>query len=179
MSETSQKWIEAGYELFAEAGPKEFKVEILAGKLGLNKSGFYHYFFDREIFFVELMEYHNENGVRFAHDVSLLKDFMPGYLLTLIKYHSGLKVQLHLRRNFNVPLFKEYFYKVKRRNELVQIPLWAKYVNITDMQLASVLFEIGIDLMATRLESDKITFDFLEGIFGGIKHTVEKLRLIK
>jgi hypothetical protein len=55
------------------------------------------------------------------------------------------------------------------------LALYAKYVYISNIQLAEELFEISIDLMVTRLESDKITFDFLEGIFGGKKQTVLKL----
>lgn len=178
-SEIAQKWIEEGYKLFAADGPKDFKVEKLAQHMGMNKSGFYHYFVDREVFFGELMKYHDQNGVKFAYEVSLLKEFMPGYLLTLIKYHTGLQVQIQLRKDFNVPMFKEYYFQLKKRNNIYQLPLWAKYINVTDMQLAAELFEISIDLMVTRLESDKINFDFLEGIFGGIKLTVEKLRLKK
>jgi AcrR family transcriptional regulator len=174
-SEIAQKWIEAGYDLFASNGPNDFKVEKLAVQLGLNKSGFYHYFVDRETFFDELMKYHVQNGVKFAKEVSMLKDFMPGYFLTLIKYQTGLQVQIQLRKNINVPMFKEYYLQVKKRNNIYQLPLWAKYINVSDMQLASELFEIAMDLLAVRLESDKITFDFLEGIIGGIKKTVEKL----
>jgi hypothetical protein len=44
------------------------------------------------------------------------------------------------------------------------------------MQLAGEMFEICVDLMVIRLEGNKITYDFLEGLFGGIKIKVEKLR---
>ena len=42
-SNTSQKWIEAGYERFAHEGPHGIQVERLARIIGVNKSGFYHY----------------------------------------------------------------------------------------------------------------------------------------
>ena len=179
VSEITQKWIEAGYELFAFSGPKEFKVEKLASLVGMNKSGFYHYFLDREFFFEELMKYHEQNGKKFAHELSLLKEFMPAYIQLLMKYNTEVQVQMQLRKNFKVPFCKEYYYKVKNRNNVYQIPLFAKYLNLTDLQLATEMFEIVSDLMVTRLITDKITPDFLTGIFEGMKLTVEKLRLKK
>lgn len=176
---TSQKWIVAGYEMFAFEGPNGFNIENLSRQLGLNKSGFYHYFLERDIFFEELMKHHDRIGVEFAAELSHLKDFMPEYPMLMVKYQTGLHVQMQLRKNITVPLFKEYYNKVKKRNYKYQLPLWAKYVQISDMNLAAELFEIAVDLMVIRLENDKITYDYLEGIFNGIKQTIEKLRLNK
>lgn len=176
VSEITQKWIEAGYELFAYAGPKDFKVEKLANLLGLNKSGFYHYFVDRDTFFAELMKYHVQNGIKFAHEVSLLNDFIPGYINLLMKFKTGVLVQKQLRNNANVPMFKECYHTIKKGNNIHQIPLWARYLNLTEHQLASELFDMGMEVLMTRMESEKITTDFLSGVFEGIKHTVEKLR---
>jgi len=39
---SKEKWIEAGYELFAREGLKEVRIERLARDLDLNKSSFYH-----------------------------------------------------------------------------------------------------------------------------------------
>ena len=58
MKETINRWIEAGYEIFAHEGPEGVQIEKLARKVGLNKSGFYHYFSDRDVFFTRLLEYH-------------------------------------------------------------------------------------------------------------------------
>lgn len=176
MSEASQKWIEKGYANFAVDGPENFNIENLARQLQLNKSGFYHYFLDRETFFEELMKYHDKCGVEFARELSGLKNFLPDYLQLLVKYQTALQFQIQLRKNVKYPLFKEYFFKVKKRNNQYQLPLWAEYVQISDMNLATELYEIAVDLMAIRLENDIITFDYLEGIFKGIKQTIQKLR---
>ena len=176
MSEASGKWIEKGYEIFAIAGPDNFNIENLARQLQLNKSGFYHYFLDRETYFEGLMKYHDKCGAEFAKELSDLKNFLPDYPQLLVKYQTALQFQIQLRKNLNYPLFRECYFKVKKRNYQYQLPLWAEYVQISDMNLATELFEIAVDLMAIRLENDKITFDYLEGILKGIKQTIQKLR---
>jgi len=181
MAETdiSQKWIQEGYKLFAITGPNDFKVEKLATQIGMNKSGFYHYFVDRDTFYSELMKYHDQMGIKFAQELSKLKNFMPDYPKLLVSFQTGLHVQMQLRKNNTIPLFREYFFKVKKRNYQYQIPLWAKFIQISDMNLAAELFEIAVDLMVIRLESDKITYDYLVGLFNGIKQTFDKLKLKK
>lgn len=176
MTESSQKWIETGYQMFAETGPGGFNVEKLAILVGLNKSGFYHYFIDRDIFFQELMDYHCQMGEKFAIELSQLNEFLPGYINLLVKYSTPVQIQIQLRRNFNIQLFKVSYYKVKNRNNVFQIPLWAKYLDIKDLQLANELFEIISDLIATRHESNKVNIDFLKGIFEGMKITIDKIR---
>ena len=152
-------------------------VERLAKKIGNNKSGFYHYFIDRECFFEELMVFHSQQGEKFANELSLIKEFMPGYPQLLCKYKTGTIVQMQLRINFDNPLFKKYYTIVKERNNKYQIPLWAKYLNTNDLQLAQELFLIVSDLMVARVESKNINIDFLVGMLSGIKMTVERIRL--
>jgi AcrR family transcriptional regulator len=175
-SEIAQKWIEAGYELFAVTGPKDFKVEKLASQLGMNKSGFYHYFVDREMFFADLMKYHCRMGEQFAGEVANLKNFDPGYFNLLLKYKTGLFVQMHLRKNMNNPVFRDGYEKVKKLNDLKQIPLWAKYLGIPgNYELASELMEIARDMVYTRLSIEMVNLELLTVMLGSIKKIVEKL----
>jgi hypothetical protein len=41
---TIQGWLDVGYKIFAHEGPEGIQVERLARILGVNKSGFYHFF---------------------------------------------------------------------------------------------------------------------------------------
>jgi len=50
MTESLEIWIKAGYETFALTGLSSLKIEPLAKKVGKNKSSFYHYFADIELF---------------------------------------------------------------------------------------------------------------------------------
>lgn len=51
-------WVEAGYQLFAEHGPKGLKVEVIARHVKKSKSSFYHHFSDLEVFTEELLFFH-------------------------------------------------------------------------------------------------------------------------
>jgi hypothetical protein len=93
-----------------------------------------------------------------------------------MKYKTGLFVQMHLRKNINNPVFRDGYEKVKKLNDLNQIPLWAKYLGIPgNHELASDLMEIARDMVYTRLSIEMVNLDLLAVMFGGIKRIVEKL----
>ncbi len=54
-------WLNLGYELFSEEGHEGLQVERLSRILGKNKSGFYHFFGNRETFLESLMKMHLAN----------------------------------------------------------------------------------------------------------------------
>jgi AcrR family transcriptional regulator len=43
-SKIKMPWLEVGYTIFSNEGPKALKIEALARKVGKNKSSFYHCF---------------------------------------------------------------------------------------------------------------------------------------
>ena len=58
MNESKEIWIKIGYESFAQLGQNGLKIEPLAKKVGKNKSSFYHYFADLELYLDELLKHH-------------------------------------------------------------------------------------------------------------------------
>jgi AcrR family transcriptional regulator len=58
MNDIREKWIHEGYSMLAKEGPNCIQIERLARNIGTNKSSFYHYFVDRDIFFDELIQHH-------------------------------------------------------------------------------------------------------------------------
>jgi AcrR family transcriptional regulator len=62
MTDSKEIWIKTGYEIFALSGQSGLKVEPLAKKVGKNKSSFYHYFADLDLFIDELLNFHIEQS---------------------------------------------------------------------------------------------------------------------
>lgn len=111
---SSLKWVETGYVLFAESGPEGIQVEKMARILKANKSGFYHYFGDKEIYFSDLAEYHDQMGKNFAKEVEKLNSFEPGYIDLLLKYKIQLFAQMQMKKHKEIVAFREAFIKVKK-----------------------------------------------------------------
>ena len=174
---SSKKWIEAGYELFAKDGPEGINVERLAKILDLNKSGFYHYFGDREIFLYELRDYHHQEMNNFYNEISFLRCFVPDYLNLLIKYQTSFFVQMQLRRHENLPIFKDAFDVVKEKTEKKCLRLWATYINLPVNDPAALkLWKILGDVFFMRLTPEKMNLEFMRGMTEDVREIVFKIQ---
>jgi AcrR family transcriptional regulator len=159
MPYSSQKWIEAGYELFSVEGPDGVQVEKLARVLGLNKSGFYHHFGDREGFFSQLIQYHYRINQQFRDEVSFANNFSPDFITLVIKYRSAVLVQKQLRKFMDIPMFKDAFEKTKKLNATFIVPLWADYLKIPDnYPLSEELYTVFQDVFFMRITHENLTF---------------------
>jgi AcrR family transcriptional regulator len=175
-ADSVQKWIKAGYEILAREGPESIQIERLARELGLNKSGFYHYFGDQDIFFSSLMEHHFVLNGKFYEETMLLKQFNPDYFHLLIRYKTTLGVQAQLRKQMSNPIYNEEFIRIKKRNDKAVLPLWASYLNIPDNPvLAQELWEIMRDVFYMRLNIDNLTFDFIQTLVYKFGKVVDSL----
>lgn len=85
-SETKKKWIEIGYDLFANEGPEGVQVERMSRILKLNKSGFYHHFGNMELFSSELVTYHHHMIELYLADAAACKNIDPEYLEVMVKH---------------------------------------------------------------------------------------------
>lgn len=130
MGESVQKWIEAGYELFASEGPESLNVERLAKKLGLNKSGYYHYFGDRDVFISKVLDYHCLVAENFRKEITTLSKFDPDYYDLLLKYRAALFVQMQLRRHPDEKYYEEIFWKIARANDKALVSLLSAHLGI-------------------------------------------------
>ena len=174
---SSLKWVETGYVLLAESGPEGIQVEKMARILNANKSGFYHYFGDKEIYFSYIAEYHDQMGRNFAKEVEALKTFEPGYIELLLKYKIQLFAQMQMKKHKEIVVFREAYNKVKKRNEKVQNPLWTNFLGIPEYpELALELFDIARDMLFTRSYMNELTHESLLELFQILKNTVTKIR---
>jgi AcrR family transcriptional regulator len=177
MPEMREKWIEHGYKQFALFGIDCLNVEKLAREIGYNKSGFYHYFVDREMFLYELTDHHVKVNEQFREEISKLEKFDPGYLVLVIKYKTAVMVQMQLRKHSDVLLFQETFNDVWKKNEKVLLPLWASYLKITDnLPLASELWVIFRDIFFMRVTNENFNLHFIKYLLNEFSGNLETLR---
>ena len=48
-----EKWLEEGYEEFAQDGPENLSINQIAKKIGASRSSFYHHFAEIDLFIDE------------------------------------------------------------------------------------------------------------------------------
>lgn len=177
MMKARNRWIEVGYELFAREGPEGIKVQKLAKILNLNKSGFYHYFGDHEGYISILLEYHDKMGAQIYQEISLIHQFDPDYFKLMLNYKTSLLVQMQLRKHSDISLFKEAFLKFSRRNDKVQLQLWASYLNLSDNQeVANAMFIIARDALYTRLTKEDMSLELLRSLVQDVVVVVAKMK---
>jgi len=176
-TESVQKWIEKGYEILAIEGPEGIQVERLARELNLNKSGFYHYFGDHDIFFSRLMEHHFFLNGKFCSETMSLGQFYPDYIYLLLRYKTTLGVQAQLRKRIKNKVYDEEFTKIKIRNDKAVIPLWASYLKIPENPvLAQELWDLMRDMFYMRFNYDTVNFESIQILVSKFRNMVEALK---
>jgi AcrR family transcriptional regulator len=161
-SVTREKWITTGYELFAEEGPKDIRVERLARMLDLNKSSFYHFFGNLDFYFEQIMVYNDAQANLFIEDIETCKSYDPDFLHTMVKHKLTVLLTMQLVMNRHVPLFFENYQVVTKKIDQSILPLWANFIDIPSKpDVALKYFEQVRDMFFSRVTFDSFTYEFL------------------
>jgi AcrR family transcriptional regulator len=162
MINTEHKWIEAGYEQFAMDGLEGIQVERLAKIIGLNKSGYYHYFGDRETFLEKLMDRHLQYGQSFANELKQVKHFDPEYISILIKYSTQLMFTNQLIKYRHEKLFEDTQRLVLEMVDPVLVRLYADFIGFTDyLEFSTKYFNQVRYMFHGQITPDRMNYPFL------------------
>jgi AcrR family transcriptional regulator len=177
ISNSYKTWIEAGYNQFAIAGLEGIQVEGLARITNLNKSGFYHYFGDRETFLEQLMKHHYSLAITLSNELRKMQLIDPDLFNLLIKYRTPVIAHMQLVRNRHHTLLHEHYQKVNNLIDLVVAPFWAKYLGMHDnLPLAQRYFEQARDAFYTRISFENMNEVFLREFFLEAKMLVTEIQ---
>ncbi len=158
----SEKWIEAGYNLFVKEGSDGLHVEKLARILGLNKSGFYHYFGNHDIYFDHLMQYHLHQIDSMTESMQSIDQFVPGFVQLLAEFSIPVLVQKQLQRAGHLPVFAESYKEVNKKLELNILPLWADFIELAENPtLALRYLEFVKDIFFARLTPHTLNIEYI------------------
>ena len=175
---SQQIWVEAGYDQFAAEGLEGIQVERLARITGLNKSGYYHYFGDRESFLEKLMERHLQIAFMYTNQLKQIQHFDPEYIELLIKYSKQMMFANQLIRNRHVPLLANTQQKVNDLVDPVLSKLFADFIGFNDYQEFSFKYFNQVRYMFhAQITPEKMTYSFLRDFMyearGIIQHAVD------
>ncbi len=156
-------WIEAGYEQFAAEGLEGIQVERLARITGLNKSGYYHYFGDRNSFLEHLMKNHISCAEQLTIDMSMMKQFDPDFIHVLLKYPRTILVHMQLVRNRQDKFLNEVYVLVNGFVDKAILPHWAEFIGTPHHhEFAFKYFEQARDMFYSRITDKTMNQEFLQ-----------------
>jgi AcrR family transcriptional regulator len=179
-SSTLNKWLETGYDLFAQEGPEGLQIERLARILGLNKSGFYHYFGDMEKFSRQLIQHHYILFNKFLADTKACTNIEPEYTLVLLKHKITVMAQMHLVRNKSNRMFYGAHQELDDKVSQAVHNIWAKHINISNNpELVSQYFGIIRDMFYSRITSGNFNYEYLSAMAQEAKDVVSKIHTEK
>jgi AcrR family transcriptional regulator len=179
MNDNREKWVKEGYSLFAKEGTAGLQVERLARIIGVNKSGFYHHFGDREGYLEELTKYHEKLKKKFSSEITHLKQFDPDYFEMLIKFKDSFFVDMHLGRYKVNSKLNGTLNSVGPINEMKIIPLWKEYINVTDNpELAFEIWNMVRDAVFLRLTYNDMNVDSITRAIKDIRGIFERLNKV-
>jgi AcrR family transcriptional regulator len=158
----STVFTEQGYYLFAREGIEGIHIEKIARMLRLNKSGFYHYFGDLEVYIAELLALHIIKANHFLGDVARIKSIDPEYLNLIIKHQVAIMFHMQLLRVKD----NESFYRAARlideKEDVLLGDLWSEYLGIPDdTEVAIRYFNIVRDMFYARMSFQNMNYSFL------------------
>jgi len=167
---TKEIWIKEGYKVFAIHGEKGLKIESLAKVVGINKSSFYHYFVDLEIFIDQLLEYHLFQSKIIADKENKAEYIDPELIEILIEHKIDLLFNRQLRINQNN---QNYLKTLQISNKIIGnvfINIWVKDHKLTlkNNQMEG-LFELAIENFFLQINDDNLNYNWLKVYFNNLK----------
>jgi len=172
---SSHIWIETGYELFAAEGLEGIQVERLARVTQLNKSGYYHYFGDRDCYLEHLMKHHLIQAQAIADDFHLIKNFDPDFIEILLKHSLQVIAHMQLVRNRHEQLLNEVFKQVNGFVDQALLPSWAEFIgHQNNHEFALKYFQQVRDMFYSRITFKNMNPDFLKILICEAKSLIQE-----
>ena len=173
MAEGKQIWIAAGYQNFALKGSSSLKIESLAKQVGKNKSSFYHYFTNTDIFIEALLLHHIEQAKIIAIKEQAAQRIHPDLIEILVEHKTDILFNKQLRISRDQKHFKNILDKTDAMLGNAFVLLWVKdlELKLTQHQLES-LFELALENFYLQVTPENLTVQWLTDYFAYLKKIV-------
>lgn len=169
-------WIEAGYRTFAHEGPQGLRVEKLAKTIQKNKSSFYHFFADMEVFTSRLLVFHLEQAITMsdkeahAQNETELTDIILEHKLDLL-----FNRQLRIHRDN--PAFQACFVKTNEISIPGFIPIWKKVIDLNESTyLAELVLMLSMENFFLQITDETLNRAWIADYLTKIREMVRRFK---
>jgi AcrR family transcriptional regulator len=168
-------WIEVGYSQFAEEGLDGLQVERLSRIIGLNKSGFYHYFGDKDIYIQEILSYHFQEAKKMVPDFNQIQEFDPQFMEVLIKHTPKLMFHNQLVRNRQEKLLETCYHQVNNMIDPTVSRLLGDFVGLKgETDLSEKYYKQVRDTFYSQITLKKMNYAFLRSFMYEAKDMIQR-----
>ncbi len=158
---TRQQWLQTGYELFGIDGLDGLQVERLARVLNLNKSGFYHYFKNRDLFLDDLFRHHEHEARALALAFSAAPQFDPDFYTIILDNRHFILFHQQLVRYRHVAVCDACYQRVSAAIDQGIARIFSAYMGIHDPELSAKFFNQVRDMFFARINAKNLHEEFL------------------
>lgn len=157
------KWIRAGYFLFAEKGPESFTIKRLAELADLPRTNFYYHFKDNDELIDEIIKLHFGVAEEYLMVIKdELKNFLPDLHIISVRYPIGLKFVKQLFLNRDTKKYNDLYIELNKMTFPVIVPKMLSYYKLdVDYKIAEELWITVLDTWYSRLDVDNINLEVL------------------
>ncbi len=172
----SEKWVDAGYQIFAQEGLEGIQIERMARILSLNKSSFYHYFGTQEIFLERMVAHHHSMADLLIADFNNAACIDPDILQAVINHKVTIMAQVQLTRHKSNPSFFAAARALDERIDRTVLRTWKEYIGVlTNDDLAYRYCGLVRDMFYTKISFENFTFPFLRELATSAREIAEQL----
>ena len=168
-----QIWIEQGYQTFAYEGPQGLRIERLAKSIGKNKSSFYHFFADLQVFTQKLLDFHLQQAKEMARKESEAQNERE-LTLIIIEHKLDLLFNRQLRVHRENPNFKTYFLKTNEVSLPGLLPVWKKIIGLNENNhLSKLVLMLSIENFFLQITDETLNKAWITSYFLEIREMVK------
>lgn len=175
--ETRKSWIDLGYKLFSEEGHEGLQVERLSRILGKNKSGFYHYFGEKDAFLMALMAEHLERAHAYSEQLKQIQNFDPEYIQLMVRNKTGILFQMQLIGNREIKLFIETAMKVNELILPVMAPIFGRYLGVSSAE-GGKFWVLMRDSFHSRVTSKTFSEEWISAFTADLRDTLARIKTL-
>lgn len=166
-------WVEAGYRTFAFEGPQALRIEKLAKTVQKNKSSFYHFFSDMEVFTERLLDFHLLQAKVMSDKESNAQNELE--LTQIILEHKlDLLFNRQLRIHRNSSDFQACFIKTNEISLPGFLPIWKKVINLNENDhLAQLVLMLSMENFFLQITDETLNSSWIAAYFEKIREMVK------
>jgi len=157
-----QEWITQGYELVAIHGFKGINVEQIARSMQKNKSSFYHYMGDWELFEEALLEEHKKLAGPFAEKARACENVLPDMINLFLEHKTDIFFHKQLRIHRQKPAYKACFQQAYSLFEEAILDKWIAFLGMQQQPLlAAKILTLVSDNFLLRITQEEYSYEWM------------------